>query len=307
VVHAIVAEPGAVMMLGTVDVGKTTAAVRFAAAAVRAGLAAAVVDADIGQSDIGPPAAVGWGPVLRPVRRMAGIPAAGLWFAGDTAPQRVYRYVVEGTAALAARARRRGARIVVVDTTGWVEGAGAAAKLRKIRRLRPRHVVAIQRDAEVEPILAAVPPGTIVHRLRPAPGVRRRSAGERRAARAIAFARYFAGAPAWALDLRRITLQRPALYGGRWIPPSRVLAQVPPAALRHLLVGLADRRGTIMAMGTIADADPARHMLTVVAPARSVRNGGDLREPYAVQWGILRVTPAGREQGRLSDPAGVPS
>lgn len=296
---AILASPGVVMMLGAVDVGKTTTATHLAASAIRAGFAAAVVDADTGQSDLGPPAAVGWGPVRTPVRRMDAIPLAGLWFVGDTTPQWVYRYLLEGTLALTGRAQRQGAEIVVVDTTGWIEGAGAAAKVRKIRRLLPRHLVAIQRDDEVEPILVHVPPDTIVHRLRPAPAVRHRSAAERRVVRGRRFAGYFAGAAELVLDLADVTPQRPAVYRGRSIPPSRVLTDVPPEALRHLLVGLADRRGTIMAMGTIVEADPVGRRLAVAAPrvpACAVR---------FVQWGVLRVTTAGREAGRLSDRIGA--
>ena len=298
---AVVASPGTVMMLGAVDVGKTTTATHLAAAAVQAGIAAAVVDADTGQSDLGPPAAVGWGPVRTPVRRMDAIPPAGLWFVGDTDPRRVYRHLLQGTLALTGRARRQGAKIVVVDTTGWIEGAGAAAKVRKIHRLAPRHLVAIQRDSEVEPILAHVPGDTVVHRLRPAPAARSRSAAERRAFREGRFAGYFARAAELVLDLREVTPQRPALYRGRWVPPSRVLAEIPPAALRHLLVGLADRRGTIMAMGTIVETDPAGRRLVVAAPdlpAQAVR---------VVQWGVLRVTPAGREAGRLSGRIGGPA
>jgi polynucleotide 5'-hydroxyl-kinase GRC3/NOL9 len=301
VADAIVDAPGIVMMLGAVDMGKTTTATRLAGAAVRAGVPAAVVDADTGQSDLGPPAAIGWGPVREPVRHMADIPLAGLWFAGDTSPQQVYRYVVDGTLALTARARRQGAQMVVIDTTGWVEGEGAvAAKLRKIRRLAPRHLVAIQRDREVEPILAHVPRTTTVHRLRPAPAVRSRSAQERREFRAQKFAGYFAGSgPLW-LDMCRIIPQRSAVYMGRSIPPARVFPDVPPDALRHLLVGLADRRGTIMAMGTVAEVDPVLHRLSVVAPMQR-----PVRPVRLLEWGILRVTPEGREDGRLSDPGVV--
>ena len=288
------------MMLGAIDVGKTTTATRLADAAVRAGIPAAVVDADVGQSDLGPPAAIGWGPVHAPVHQMGEIPPAGLWFVGDTSPRRVYRYVVDGTLELAVQARRRGAQIVVVDTTGWVHGAGAvAAKLLKIQRLAPRHIVAIQHDREVEPILAHVPLGTIVHRLRPAALARPRSPEERRAIRERKFAAYFAGSGRCVLDLGRVAAERPATYMGRKIPPSRVVADVPPDALRGLLVGLADRRGTIMAMGTVTEVDPALQRLSVAAPGLS---------PDAVQfvqWGRLRVTPAGREAGRLSDRHGL--
>jgi polynucleotide 5'-hydroxyl-kinase GRC3/NOL9 len=290
------------MVLGPVDVGKTTEATRLAGAAARAGLRTAVVDADVGQSDLGPPATIGWGMLGRPVRYMDEITPAGLWFVGDTSPQQVYRYVVEGAAALAARARRRGAQIVVVDTTGWVEGANAVnAKLRKIRRLAPRHIVAIQRAREVEPILARVPAATAVHRLRPAAGVRTRTPAERRAFRERRFAGYFAGAHRVALDTRWVTFERSTLFREAWFAPSRVLADIPPAALRHLLVGLADSRGTIMAMGTILRLEPELHRLSIVAPdvaPDAVR---------AVAWGVLRVAPSGREEGRLSDTPGVPS
>ncbi|MHB8731767.1 MAG: Clp1/GlmU family protein [bacterium] len=297
---AIAGSPGIVMMLGATDVGKTTTATRLAGAAVRAGVPAAIVDADTGQSDLGPPAAVGWGPVRGAVRWMSGVPLAGLWFVGETAPQRVHRHLVEGTLALTGQARRQGAQIVVVDTTGWIEGAGAvAAKLRKIRRLAPRHLVAIQRDREVEPILAQVPRGTVVHRLRPAAAVRRRAAQERRALREAKFAGYFAGSAPLVLDFDDITPQRDTFYRERRVPPSRVLAEVPPEALRHLLVGLADRRGTIKAMGTVADVDPVLRRIAFVAPPVP------LRAVRVVQWGILRVTPGGREAGRLSDLRGV--
>jgi hypothetical protein len=52
-------------------------------------------------------------------------------------------------------------------------------------------------------------------------------------------------------------------------------------------------------MATVADVDLALRRIAVVAPPvppRAVR---------FVQWGILRVTPAGREAGRLSDLRGV--
>jgi polynucleotide 5'-hydroxyl-kinase GRC3/NOL9 len=297
VARAVVAAPGTVMMLGAVDVGKTTTATRIAGEAVRAGLRTAVVDADIGQSDLGPPAAVGLGFVRAPVRHIADVPPAGLWFAGDTSAPHVYRYLVEGTLALTARAGRQGAQIVVVDTTGWVEGAGAAAKLRKIRRLRPRHLVAIQRDREVEAILAHVPAPAVVHRLRPAPGVRVRTPRERRAARERQFAEYFASARQLDLDARRVVFERPAVYGGGRVPGPRVITEVPAAALRHLLVGLVGRRGTMMAMGTIVHVEPAMHRLSVVAAG--LRPGGAVR---TLHWGNLRVTPEGREAGRLSDP-----
>jgi len=241
-VDAVLDAPGTVVMLGAVDVGKTTAATALANSALRAGLRPAVVDADTGQSDLGPPATVGLGLPRGPVRRMSEIPLVAAYFVGDTSPAAVYDHLVEGTARMLSRARAASAQIIVVDTTGWVEGAAAvAAKLRKIRRIQPRHVIALQRAGEVEPILAGLPGSVAVHRLAPSPRVRPRDRAARRAFRERRFAEYFADARRFVLDLRTVRADRPVLYAGRRIPQARMLAEIPEGLLRHLLVGLAGR------------------------------------------------------------------
>jgi polynucleotide 5'-hydroxyl-kinase GRC3/NOL9 len=293
-VRTILDKPGAVVMLGPVDVGKTTVATALANAALRARLPAAVVDADPGQSDIGPPATAALGVPDRPVGRMSEIAPSAAWFVGDTSPRLVAGDLVEGTARLVRRARRQGARVIVVDTAGWVEGPAAVATvLREILGVRPRHVVAIQRGEEVEPILARVPGDIAVHRLPPSPHARPRSRDERRAYREQAFARYFAGARPVSLELLAIPCRRPVRYRGRAIPHGRLLAEVPPEDLRHLLVGLVDRYGWLVALGTVLEVYPSSQRVEVLSPL------GSLSRVRALHWGVLRVAPSGREQGRL--------
>ncbi len=136
--EAILDAPGVVVMLGPVDVGKTTAATAIASAALRAGRRTAVVDADTGQSDIGPPTTVALALPGHPARRMDHWKPAAAFFVGDTTPQDVYRYLVDGTVRSIDLAQARGARVIVVDTTGWVEGrAAVAAKARKLSADRP--------------------------------------------------------------------------------------------------------------------------------------------------------------------------
>lgn len=293
-VGAVLDAPGTVMMLGAVDVGKTTAATALANAALRAGRPTAVVDADTGQSDLGPPATVGLGIVRRPVHHMHEIPLLAAFFVGDTSPHELYPYLVEGTARLIARARAQTVEVIVVDTTGWVEGAAAvAAKVAKIGRIRPRHVIAIQRTDEVEPILARLPRALAVHRLRPARDVRLRSRDERRALRERRFAQYFAHARRFTLDVTAVPAGRPVRYAGRRIPQARMLTEIPPRALRHLLVGLAGPDACLVALGTVAAVHPAARRVDVLAPV------GSLAAVRALQWGVLRVAPSGREEGRL--------
>jgi polynucleotide 5'-hydroxyl-kinase GRC3/NOL9 len=290
----VLAEPGAVVVLGATDVGKTTTATALANAVLRAGCPAAVVDSDTGQSTLGPPTTVGLALPQRPARRMRGWPVAAAFFVGDTSPRGVYPFLLEGVRRCTDRARAWGAAVIVIDTTGWVEGpAAVAAKLEKLRLVAPRHVVALQRGREVEPILERLPSGVAVHRLRPSARVRRRSWQERKAAREAAFRCYFSGARRHVLPLARLPALRPARYGGRVIPQEQLLEAIPESALRHLLVGLADRGGWLRALGSVQEGEAGSPAVAVVAPLRSLAGVAGL------QWGILRVAPDGTEQGRL--------
>jgi len=286
---------GVVVMLGPVDVGKTTTATAIANAALRAGRSVVVVDADTGQSDIGPPATVGLAVARTPVRSMEQFPPAAAFFVGDTSPRNVHRYLIEGTVRAVEWARVRQVEVVVVDTTGWVEGPAAAdARGQEMRRIRPQHVVALQRDVEVESILARVPPDITLHRLRPSPDVRSRPQEVRREMRMMRFRHYFASAQRHTVDLGALPAARPAIYGGRIIPQHRMLTDIPQGALRHLLVGLVDQSGWLAAMGSVVDVVPVRQAVVVAAPL------GSLAGVSALQWGALRVAPSGREEGRLA-------
>ncbi|HET9001175.1 MAG TPA: Clp1/GlmU family protein [bacterium] len=293
--EAILDAPGVVAMLGAVDVGKTTTATAIASAVILAKRRTAVVDTDIGQSDIGPPTTVGLSMPRRPARRMREWDALAAFFVGDTSPRDVYPYLIEGAIRSIEQARARQAEVIVMDTTGWIEGAAAvAAKTRKLRRIDPQHVVAIQRQGEVEPILERLPRRIAVHRLRPSSRVRRRSREVRRAARVRRFHQYFLRARPHTLPLGRLLADRLPVYEGREVPQAGMLTVIPAWALRHLLVGLADRDGWLRALGTVVETAPALQTVTVMAPLQSVVGVSVL------QWGVLRVAPSGIEVGRLA-------
>ncbi|HEX4835873.1 MAG TPA: Clp1/GlmU family protein [bacterium] len=297
-VGAVLDAPGTVMIVGSVDVGKTTAATALASAAVQAGQHTAVVDADTGQSDLGPPTTVGLGILSGPVRQMSAIPLLAAIFVGDTSPQHLYACLIDGSARLVALARDRGSQTIVVDTTGWVEGAAAVTvKVREISRITPRHLIAIQRGDEVEPILARISSTTVVHRLHPSRRIRQRSPEERRAFRERMFGQYFRRARRFSLDVAMLPADRPVWYAGEWIPQARMLVDIPSDALRHLLVGLADQAGFLVALGTVEDVFPTAHRIDVLAPLDS------LAQVRTLQWGMLRVAPSGREEGRLAGAA----
>jgi len=159
----IVAGGGVCMVVGAVDAGKTTFCAILAAEALKAGVKVALVDADPGQSDIGPPAAVGMALMKRTVGQelascpgaMESIPADALAFVGTTSPAGHLLQLTAATYDMVAQARAAGAGLIIVDTTGLVDGGFARAlKAAKVDLLRPRHLVALQHKDEVEHLLA---------------------------------------------------------------------------------------------------------------------------------------------------------
>ena len=142
-------------MVGGVDTGKTNFCVQLANAGVEAGVATAVVDADVGQSEIGAPGTIGMALAEKPVEALSDLKAKRLYFIGATSPVRHLIECVVGTKKMVDAAVELGARLIVVDTTGLVEGAiGRKLKTYKADLVRPRYLVGIQKKREIESVLA---------------------------------------------------------------------------------------------------------------------------------------------------------
>ena len=121
------------LVIGVVDAGKTTLVTRLAAALASPGDLVGVVDADLGQSDIGPPTTVGLGLVHGAIDRLDQAEVVALEFLGVTSPAHCLRQTASATARLVKHALEIGCRRVLVNTSGLVEGnLGRALKRFKI-------------------------------------------------------------------------------------------------------------------------------------------------------------------------------
>jgi polynucleotide 5'-hydroxyl-kinase GRC3/NOL9 len=279
-IERLLANPGVVFLLGGIDTGKTTFGLELVARATRAGIPAALVDADIGQSTVGPPTTVG----LKLCTGMSEISrdsvrvADGLGFVGSITPRGHLLSLVIGTAKLTARARETGCRLIVVDTTGFLSGINAQTlKYFKMDLIAPDVVVGFERGGELEPILG------IAQRFTPAdiielgvhPDVMTRSVDERVSFREQQFAAYFArGASRWRV---KPTVFMPTL------PPEFDLA-----LLDGLVVGMEDGKGNCVGIGVL-EFDAREEMLRMVSPvAEGVRG---------LRLGSLRIDVDGRSKG----------
>ncbi|MDH3539462.1 MAG: Clp1/GlmU family protein [Acidimicrobiia bacterium] len=152
-VEDLVARRGVIMLMGAPDTGKTTLARQILAAAVDAGLTTAYVDADVGQSTVGPPGCAGLAWVRSPSDLATLDSGDELRFVGSTNPSRLVLQMVLATATLVEVARNS-ADLVVIDTTGTVSGVtGQTLKYHKVELCRPDVVVGIQRGSELEPVI----------------------------------------------------------------------------------------------------------------------------------------------------------
>lgn len=218
----IAAAPGVIVVVGDVDVGKTTFCTLLACHGLNAGVPTAIVDGDIGQSEIGPPTTIGLGLVDSPIRAMSDLPHRALYFVGSTSPVGLLLPTAIGDKTLAETAQLLGRKLVIVDTTGLVRGViGRRLKTHKIELLRPRHIVALQKGREAEHFLRFFDTweGCTVHRLSPSPEVHPKSQSLRTQRRAVRFQEYFKNAQVHDLPLVRVATSGTWLKTGSPLEP----------------------------------------------------------------------------------------
>lgn len=183
-----------ILFLGANDTGKTTLTTALARHFLGKGEPAAVIDADLGQSDIGPPGTIGMAWAEKEFSSLSELTPAGLYYVGSTSPMGHLLETAVGTYRLTQKAKALGTPRILVDTSGLVSGGlGWALKYHKIELLRPDLIIALERKEELAAVLQPWQKqnGMTILRLAPEARVRRRSPEERSRLRAASLARYF--------------------------------------------------------------------------------------------------------------------
>ena len=176
---------GRIAVVGPPESGKST----FTAwAANRLGLG--IVEADVGQNELGLPACVSYAPPpgggLLVLQDLQGSPSVGCVFVGHVSAERVADLVV---AAVLEAGRRLQGKGFVVDTDGFVYGRGAAYKAALATALQPDAVVVLGSPWLATQLRGR---GLTVYEAPPPPLPRERSRADRRAFRSRQWARLFA-------------------------------------------------------------------------------------------------------------------
>src|SRR5688572_14834169 len=229
--------------LASIGTGTIAFAPELLKRGVAGGTSAALIDADLDISTVGPRAAVGVKmlPAGSEVSEEAVSAADALGFVGALNPRQHLLPLVMGVGRVVNRAREAGARLIVVDTTGFVAGVyGQWLNFHVMDASHPDHVVAFERGGEMEPLIG------IAQRFTSAEVMEIDSTGhmatlsveERMTAREARFATYFGES------------------ASRWrVKPTVFLPTVPPefdlGLLEGLVVGMEDGKGTCVGIGLL--------------------------------------------------------
>lgn len=271
---------GVSMLIGGLDTGKTTLALQAIRHALASGRTAVLVDADVGNSAVGPPACVSMKVFRTPGDLEALDQPDGLHFVGTITPARLVLQHVVATAVMTQKARDLG-DCIIIDTTAVASGvAGETLKYHKTELCRPDRIVALQRGEEMEPVVGMLRRflGADVTTLVTDPGILSVSPDVRARNRAEGLAR---------------VLKQPL---ERWKVRPTVFAPTLPVGLNlgrldGVLVGVQGADGSCLGLGVLSYEDDTLRVMTNVGEGMTGLRLGSVRlnlETFEMQMLNLR-------------------
>jgi len=261
--------PRRVMIVGPTDSGKTTLA-RWLGERLAAVAPTGMVDADVGQSQIGPPATVGW--------RLAGSEHEHCYFVGDVSPASRPATALSALLRAVRDAEAAGAAYTVIDTTGYIEGDGAVAfKTAKVEMLAPLDVLVIGDDRPARRLLKCWQNFTParIRRLNTPDRLHVKTVMQRRQHRQQIFAAALADS-----NMRWVSLDDKAILSS---PAGPQLD-----ASGGLLLGFVDEMRRLMCLGLLQTIDLRNHRLLAYAPEAAETASGIL-------FGAITLNTAGEQ------------
>lgn len=245
-------QTGICLVLGAADTGKTTLAAALAKHTASS-QPVGIIDADIGQSHIGPPATVGWALVKNPKIDFSQLTARGISFVGDVTP---VGHLLQLTAAITQCVQQvcKVAELIIIDTPGFVCGPAATALWWTVQRmLQPKLILAVQRKDELSDILAGLQSLEIqLELIKSPPQIPVKSPQGRRSYRQRRFTNYFRNSYLYNISLSNVAVQSSRNLGGQ--------------GLVNRLVALRDEKGVDIVIGLITDWQHHRDIVVVRAP-----------------------------------------
>jgi polynucleotide 5'-hydroxyl-kinase GRC3/NOL9 len=243
------------MVAGGVDSGKSSFCTYLINKLISEKCSVAVLDCDIGQSDVGPPCTVAYAFVTKPVTDLFDLKAENATFVGVTSPSEDVNKTIKGAASLKTEASKRNVDFVVVNTDGWVaEEEAVDYKVQLAEKLSPDVIFGIQQNNELETLLAKLE-GFRKIRIDSALAVKERSKEKRKTLRELGYVKYLTNSKVRTWRLSRLNIEKPNPLCLRQKPEDN--------QQKGLLLGLHDAQKKFLGIGILQGIDYERKSLKV--------------------------------------------
>lgn len=247
---AVQKRPPLVLVLGKIDSGKSSYCTYLVNKLVNGKCTVAVLDGDLGQSDIGPSGTLSYALASKPVTELYDLKLENANFVGVTSPIMAIVKTIEGFAVLKAEILQRPVDFVVVNTDGWVEGDIAIQyKTALIKELTPDVIVGVQATDELKALIANI--GQPVLTVELSSSLSHRTAEKRKGLREMTYARYLKDAKLQNYPVTQVIIE----------PRGALPKNLTPD--KGLLVGLYGSGSKFLGIGVLREINQLRRALKV--------------------------------------------
>jgi polynucleotide 5'-hydroxyl-kinase GRC3/NOL9 len=275
-VKAIQNKPVVVMVLGKADSGKSSLCTYLVNKLIDGKNKVAVLDGDLGQSDIGPPCTVSYGVTGRRVTELYELKLSNAFFVGVTSPLQAVARAVEGLVSMQKEiVQKAEADYIIINTDGWVEGETAASyKLQLVNQLKPDLVIGIQSQEELNPLLSIL--GVPTCSVESSVAVSERNQEKRTRLRELNYAKHLKDARVRSMFSSYMEIQEKQV-----IPKE-------PGKEKGILVGLRSARKRFLGIGILLEYNRTRRIMKVLTPVKT--------KPAGMTIGKIRLDPELEEE-----------
>jgi len=243
-------KPVVVLVLGKVDSGKSSYCTYLVNKLVDGKCRVAVLDGDLGQSDIGSSGTVGYAVTSKPVTELYDLKLENAFFIGVTSPIMATARAIEGLAALKTEILQKPVDLVVVNTDGWVTGDIAVQyKTALIKELKPDVIVGVQVEDELNELITKLEKTVLTVELSSA--LKQRTSEARKGLREMTYARYLKGAKIQCYPMSQLAVE----------PLDALPRNQTPE--KGVLVGLNGSGSKFLGIGVLREINPVRRVLKV--------------------------------------------
>jgi polynucleotide 5'-hydroxyl-kinase GRC3/NOL9 len=195
------------LILGSSDTGKSSFCTYLVNRLLEGKKRVAILDGDLGQSDVGPPSTIAYALVVKPITDLFNLRAKNAFFIGETSPSNVTERMVQALSLLKKEALASEPDFLVINTDGWTEGECAVDyKLKLTKELGPHVIFFIQQKDELSPVLTVEHDARKVIVESPAT-IRQRDREKRKGLRELGYKKYMRNPKVQSLSLSWVKVE----------------------------------------------------------------------------------------------------